>query len=189
LSLFFLGLLLLSLAGLFINSYTKRFLVPKHVFFTWLILFILLFSIPLFRKPKTSDQSSLPQEYSKSLVLLEAINNARAAKGLTVLGVDENLCAYAKRRALQYKEQSPVKGELLPLEESQEISTAYFKNFPKSTEAVLKVGLINAKQTADDFMQTKDKGVGKLALTHDCVAEEGSADGTGTWTVFIGGIQ
>ena len=186
---------IVSIIGWFVYKFiykvifNTKIVSPKHVFITWLVIFLVLFFIPRFRKPKVSDQAQLPKQYSESLYILEAINDARAIKGLTTLKADENLCAYAKRRALQYKEQSPEKGELLPLEESQEVTTTYFKDFPKSTEAVMKVGLVSTKQTAEDFTEVENKGASIPLLTHGCVAEEGSTDGRGTWTVFIGGIK
>lgn len=166
----------------------------KHALIVWLVIFLILFSFPLFRNKQSGiSQPQVSNEYTPSVPIFEAINNARAKKGMPSLQIDERLCAYAKRRALQYVEKDEqVKGqrfEQLPVEDTEEINKSYFKDFDSNNEAGLKVGLASSENIAEEFTNEPNKAAAILSLTHGCVAEEPTKNGTGTWTIFIGGVK
>lgn len=189
--------IIIALIGWFILKFVYKSVTggkeiqPKQAAVIWLVIFLILFSFPLFRNK--SNQPQVSKEYSSSIPIFYAVNDARANKGLTILQVDERLCAYAKRRALQYQEKVVVPGgedfNLLPLEIDPQIDNTYFKDFAGgSTETVMRVGFQTSRNIADKFTDEQNKGAARLDLTHGCVAEAATSNGTGTWTVFIGAV-
>lgn len=160
----------------------------KKVLMVLVIVFVLIIALKVAIKLNnkqsslSSTQTIVNQEYSPEI--FQAINKLRVEQGMPVLTLDNNLCAYAKRRALQYKDQGEAATKIFQTDgNNTEIMNTYFKDFGYTQESMKKAGLVSDEQTA------KDLGTGKLSITHGCVASAPSTDGTGTWEVFIGATK
>lgn len=158
----------------------------KKIIIAVVIIFIAIIGLKVILRinsRNTTTPQTVEQKASTNGIF-EAINASRSKQGMPVLATDEKLCAYAQRRANQYRDQGETASSIFQSDgNNTEIMNTYFKDFVYTSEARIKAGIQSDEELANNL------GPGKLSLTHGCLASTATTDGTGTWEVFIGATK
>lgn len=156
----------------------------------WFVIFVILFMLPLFKKQTGIPASQVSKQYQYGVGVLNAINKERANKGLPSLKIDENLCAFARKKALEYAKGTPQKS--FTEETKDPANSVYFSGFGNIVLDSIEGGLLSKdEEFAKDFMSRNNEGATALNITNGCVADStgsGAEDGK-FYTVFVGATK
>lgn len=141
----------------------------------------------------TEIQEPPSSTFSKEDVkeVIDHINDQRGSAGLKPLIIDERLCGYANKRAIEFKEAKiasnlpNAKSEL----EDRANKAAYFSNYSFIVVKDIGTAEDNLEKIALKFTTNTEATAMKPTLTNACFAGLESTD-TKTWlTVFVGGTK
>lgn len=149
----------------------------------WIVIAILLFTVPLISQKNKVQQPVVSKEYQIST--LNAINEVRAQQGLPALTADDKLCAFAKKQAIDFNQAGNSDKDGL----NDPANTSYFVGYKDVVLDSIEGGLLSGdKEMATTFMERKGQGAARLGLTHGCVADSAGSGGK-LFTVFVGAVK
>jgi hypothetical protein len=120
----------------------------------------------------------------------EAVNQERKKIGISELVIDENLCAYARKKSTELAislEESPQLDLAIEIKDAS--NQVYFKEFKTLGINYQGGGVLKRPDSnlAQMFVYQGSKAASNLDLTHGCVADSQEANGGRVYTVFVGG--
>jgi len=155
------------------------------IIFLWLIFFLLIFFSPYFIKKPAQNQES--KKYPVNI--LTAINNERGKIDLPLISLDGRLCAFAKKKAIEYADGREETKTAFSNEIRSPGNNIFFSKFDKIVLDSLTEGIGQTDlELAKTFMSRKDKGASTPILTHGCVANSVGSEEGRFYTIFVGGI-
>jgi hypothetical protein len=157
----------------------------------WFVIFVGLFMIPLFKKDTGVSTPQVSKEYKYGVSVFNAINDERAREGLPNLQIDENLCAFARKKALDYARGNPQQKSFSD-EVKDPANDVYFSGYGSIVMDSIEGGLLSGdEEFAQDFTSRKGEGAASLGITHGCVADStgSGAEGGKFYTVFVGAAE
>lgn len=123
--------------------------------------------------------------------ILQDINDTRASNNLGKLLKDERLCAYATKRALEYKQkgQASLLTDFKMEAEDPANKQAYFSNYSYVLSKAIGTAEDDLQKVADKYTAVAGQAAMSPKLTHACLAGLES-DNEKMWlTVFVGGTK
>jgi hypothetical protein len=152
----------------------------RAIIIVWLFLAIPLIIFPFFIKQSPLKQPKLSNEYS--VTVLNEMNKLRVKNGLPIIAVDQKLCAFSKKAALEKNLNPNEKVDL-----DNPANKAYFDGLTNVSLLSLRGGTLSSDEsTATDFY--KDEIAKDPTINVGCVADSTGQGGT-FFTVFVGGTK
>lgn len=171
--------------------------LPLIIFFLAISAIVVLFARNQFqsRQVQRINENIIQQAPSSSFSsenvdeIMGDINETRSSQGLNALDKDNNLCAYATKRALEYKQKGQA-GLLTDFKNEAENpinKKIYFSDYSYVLSRAIGTTETNLQKIADKYTAEAGQVAMSPNITNACVAGIASRDEKMWLTVFVGG--